>query len=167
MSFPVTTRGPQTAADWTAANPILDQFEVGIEINPATGKYERQKMGDGRTAWNSLPYMGGMLAVETLTDGATITWTFNGAESRNAKVTLGGNRTLALSGCSPGASGTLIVVQGSGGQTLALPSGSYVVNAGAGVATLSSGAADRDVLSFFYVSATEIYWTVGLDFTAT
>ncbi len=109
----------------------------------------------------------GMLAVETLTDGATITWTFNGSESRNAKVTLGGNRTLALSGCSPGASGTLIVVQGSGGQTLALPSGSYVVNAGAGVATLSSGAADRDVLSFLYVSATEIYWTVGLDFTAT
>lgn len=104
--------------------------------------------------------------VETLTDGATITWTFNGAESRNAKVTLGGNRTLALSGCTSGASGTLIVVQGAGGQTLALPSGSYVVNAGAGVATLSAGAADRDVLSFLYVSSTEIYWTVGLDFTS-
>jgi hypothetical protein len=105
-------------------------------------------------------------AIETLTDGATITWTFVGNEARNAKVTLGGNRTLALSGCTAGASGTLIVVQGAGGQTLTLPSGSYVVNAGAGVATLSSGAADRDVLSFLYVSSTEIYWTVGLDFTS-
>lgn len=56
MSFPVTTRGPQTAADWTAANPILDQFEVGIEINPATGAYERAKLGDGRTAWADLAY---------------------------------------------------------------------------------------------------------------
>lgn len=163
----VTARGPQTAADWTALNPTLDQFEIGIEVNPATGKYERQKMGDGRTAWNSLPYMGGMLEVETLTDGATITWTFNGAESRNAKVTLGGNRTLALSGCQPGASGTLIVVQdGTGSRTLALPSGSRVVNAGAGVATLTATAAARDVISFLYVSSTEIYWTVGLDFTS-
>ena len=56
MSFPVTTRGPQTAADWTAANPTLDQFEVGIEINPATGAYERAKLGDGRTAWADLAY---------------------------------------------------------------------------------------------------------------
>lgn len=56
MSFPVTTRCPQTAADWTAANPTLDQFEVGIEINPATGAYERAKLGDGRTAWADLAY---------------------------------------------------------------------------------------------------------------
>lgn len=106
-------------------------------------------------------------AVQTLTDGATITWVFRGNESRNAKITLGGNRTLALFGCSSGASGTLIVVQGgAGSRTLALPPGSRVVNAGAGVAALSTAAGSIDVISFLYVSATEIYWTVGLNFTA-
>lgn len=40
-----------TAAQWTAANPVLAQGEPGIETN--TGK---QKFGDGVTAWNFLPY---------------------------------------------------------------------------------------------------------------
>lgn len=56
MSFPVTTTGPQTAADWAALNPTLEQFQFGIEVNPATGAYTKAKFGDGRTAWNDLPY---------------------------------------------------------------------------------------------------------------
>lgn len=160
MSYEAKFHPTKTAAELAAENPYIGEYEIAVASD--TGDV---KIGPGR--WNGLGYAGRAVpAVETLTDGATITWTFNGNESRNAKVTLGGNRTLALSGCQPGASGTLIVVQGAGGQTLALPSGSYVVNAGAGVATLSSGAADRDVLSFLYVSSTEIYWTVGLDFTS-
>lgn len=43
-----------TAANWTAANPVLAEGEVGIEWD--TGK---QKNGNGSTAWNSLPYAGG------------------------------------------------------------------------------------------------------------
>lgn len=43
-----------TAANWTAANPVLAEGEVGIEWD--TG---RQKNGNGTTAWNSLPYAGG------------------------------------------------------------------------------------------------------------
>lgn len=54
--FNITTRGPMTAADWTALNPTLSQFEVGIEVNAATGAYEKAKIGDGRTAWTSLAY---------------------------------------------------------------------------------------------------------------
>lgn len=46
-----------TAADWTALNPVLAQFEIGIEIDPATGAYGRCKMGNGVTAWTSLPYL--------------------------------------------------------------------------------------------------------------
>lgn len=53
----VTTRGPLTAADWANLNPTLDKFEVGIEINAATGAFSAMKMGDGVTAWNDLPYM--------------------------------------------------------------------------------------------------------------
>ncbi len=42
-----------TEANWTAANPILAQGELGYEID--TGKL---KIGDGATAWNSLDYYG-------------------------------------------------------------------------------------------------------------
>lgn len=56
MSFPVTIQGARTAADWTSANPVLPQFEIGIEIDPATGAWGRFKIGDGRTAWTLLPY---------------------------------------------------------------------------------------------------------------
>lgn len=40
-----------TAANWTSANPILAQGELGFETD--TSKY---KLGDGSTAWNSLSY---------------------------------------------------------------------------------------------------------------
>ena len=46
-----------TAADWTAQNPVLPQFQIGIEVNAATGAYGRMKMGDGQTAWNDLNYL--------------------------------------------------------------------------------------------------------------
>lgn len=44
----------KTAAAWTAANPVLAANEPGRETD--TGKY---KIGDGQTAWNSLPYESG------------------------------------------------------------------------------------------------------------
>jgi hypothetical protein len=40
-----------TAAEWTAANPVLAAGELGIELD--TNKY---KIGDGATVWNSLDY---------------------------------------------------------------------------------------------------------------
>lgn len=40
-----------SAAQWTAANTILDASEIGYESD--TGKF---KIGDGSTAWSSLPY---------------------------------------------------------------------------------------------------------------
>lgn len=45
----VTRNG--TAAEWTAANPTLLEGERGIETD--TGL---EKVGDGSTAWNTLPY---------------------------------------------------------------------------------------------------------------
>jgi hypothetical protein len=41
-----------TAANWTSANPVLAQAEVGIETD--TDKF---KFGDGTTAWTSLDYI--------------------------------------------------------------------------------------------------------------
>lgn len=42
-----------TAANWTTANPVLAVGELGLESD--TGSY---KIGDGTTAWSSLPYGG-------------------------------------------------------------------------------------------------------------
>jgi len=41
-----------TAANWTADNPILAQGEQGHETDT-----NRRKIGDGVTAWNALPYI--------------------------------------------------------------------------------------------------------------
>lgn len=40
-----------TAANWTATNPVLLQGEIGIETDN-----RRYKIGDGTTAWSSLSY---------------------------------------------------------------------------------------------------------------
>lgn len=40
-----------TAAQWTAANPVLAEGEVGLETDTT-----QFKVGDGSTAWNSLSY---------------------------------------------------------------------------------------------------------------
>lgn len=42
-----------TAAEWTAANPILAAGEPAVETDT-----HREKLGDGTTAWNSLGYVG-------------------------------------------------------------------------------------------------------------
>jgi hypothetical protein len=40
-----------TAANWTSADPVLADGELGFELN--TG---RHKIGDGTTAWSALDY---------------------------------------------------------------------------------------------------------------
>lgn len=47
-----------TAAEWVAANPVLQAGEIGVELStPPT-----MKIGDGVTPWNTLPYAGGSAA---------------------------------------------------------------------------------------------------------
>ena len=41
-----------TAAQWTSANPVLGQGELGVETDTL-----KLKMGNGTTAWNSLSYV--------------------------------------------------------------------------------------------------------------
>lgn len=55
----------KTAAAWTAANPVLLDGEPGWEDDT-----RRLKVGDGTTAWNSLPYVDSGGGLGTLT-GAT------------------------------------------------------------------------------------------------
>lgn len=43
-----------TAAEWTAANPVLGPAEIGVETDTLLFK-----LGDGTTAWTALDYAGG------------------------------------------------------------------------------------------------------------
>src|SRR6266568_118005 len=54
------------AATWTGNNPVLLQSEMGIESD--TQKF---KIGDGVTAWNSLPY-GGIAGADGATGAAGV-----------------------------------------------------------------------------------------------
>ena len=49
-----------TAAEWTSANTVLSAGEIGFETD--TSKF---KIGDGTTAWNSLPYFVNADDIET------------------------------------------------------------------------------------------------------
>ena len=97
-----------------------------------------------------------------LTDGATITWDCK--VSLNDSVTLGGARTLAMSNTVAGMYGTLVVKQdATGGRTLTLPAGSKVINGGAGAITLTTTAAAKDILTFYF-DGTFYYWTYGKNY---
>jgi len=53
-----------SAADWTAADPILAEGEAGYETD--TGKL---KVGDGVTAWTALSYYTGNITIGSPNDG--------------------------------------------------------------------------------------------------
>lgn len=104
-------------------------------------------------------------AYDSLTDGATVTITCSATKAiQNATVTLGGNRTLAISGAANGMTGILIVKQdATGSRTLALPAGSLVVDGGSGAVTLSTAANAVDLLTWTY-DGTNYLWTHGTNF---
>lgn len=89
-------------------------------------------------------------AVTTLTDGATVT--LDASLGRTFRVTLAGNRTLALSNATDGQVIDIEVTQdGTGSRTLTLPSGTTGVNysttAPSSLYVLSTTAAKTDVLT--------------------
>jgi hypothetical protein len=84
-------------------------------------------------------------AENTLTDGATITWDW--LTGREKVVTLGGNRTLAITNLPNDrvTYGTLRVIQdGTGGRTLTLPTNKN--NGG----TINTSANAESIISFRY-----------------
>jgi hypothetical protein len=54
-----------TAAQWTAANPVLAAGEIGFETDN-----NRFKIGNGATAWTALDYFANSAALSELLDGA-------------------------------------------------------------------------------------------------
>lgn len=93
-------------------------------------------------------------AVNTLTDGATITPDFSAGN--NFAVTLGGNRTLANpTNIVAGQSGVIVITQDGTGSRL-LSYGSYFKFAGGTAPTLTTTASAIDVLAYYVESSTRI-----------
>lgn len=105
-------------------------------------------------------------AYQTLTDGATIT--LDGSLGINFKVTLAGNRTLALSNITSGKTYKIEVNQdATGNRHLTLPANSLVGGGGiSGSGTsiiLSTTGLAKDQLSFTY-DGTNYLWNASLDY---
>ena len=100
-----------TAAEWTASNPILLEGEVGVETDS-----KKLKVGDGLTAWASLPYI-------TLTPTAAASLyapianpTFTGTVSLDTGV------SIVFEGATANAyETTLAVTDPTADRTLSLP----------------------------------------------
>ena len=65
-----------SALGWSTNNPILASGEIGIELSPTPARIVLFKVGDGITAWNSLPYQNEAFSGATL--GAN---TFTGTQT--------------------------------------------------------------------------------------
>ncbi len=55
-----------SALGWSTNNPILASGEIGIELSPTPAQIVLFKLGDGITAWNSLPYQNETFSGATL-----------------------------------------------------------------------------------------------------
>jgi hypothetical protein len=62
-----------TASEWTTANPVLAEGELGVELaaSPEDNKF---KIGDGTTTWTSLPYVTGPQGDTGATGAAGAVW---------------------------------------------------------------------------------------------
>ena len=110
---------------------------------------------------HSLPL--GQKPYTTLTYGATTT--VNVSTSNNAKVTLTGNTTIAITGARNGMYGEIIITQGgSGGYVIsALPATSKVVEGTSVSNLLSPAVGDITILSWRY-DGTTYFWDYGKNF---
>lgn len=110
---------------WTAVTP-------GHELNFASGTLGLKK------------------TVQTLSDGATITWDMD--NGFNTEVTITADRTLDIVDEQEGDYGTIAVTQdGTGGHALTVPDGTVTLDATAGATTIIS----------FYFDGTTFFWASG------
>lgn len=97
-------------------------------------------------------------AIQSLTDGATITW--NAQNGYNARVVLGGNRTLAITNPQEGDYYTITFVQdGTGSRTITLPGG--------GSPSLNSSANDSTTIVGYYRNSAYEWRSTPVTYTGT
>lgn len=96
-----------TASEWSTANPVLANGEMGIETN--TNQF---KIGNGSTAWNSLAY-GGLLGATGLT-GATGIGATGATGAQGATGITGATGAAGAGGVTTGKSIAMSIVFGGG-----------------------------------------------------
>jgi hypothetical protein len=155
-----------TAADWTAANPILLLGEIGYETD--TKKF---KIGDGTTNWNSLSYLpipdgsGNLTITGNLEIGSTGTLTFEGSTVNGFETTLAvtdptADRTITL----PDVTGTVITSGDTGSVTSTMLADGTIVNADINasaeiaVSKLANGTANQVLVT----DGTDVSWSDNL-----
>ena len=131
-----------TASNWTTANPILALGEMGAEIDTS-----KIKLGDGVTAWASVPYL--IDAGDYLTATSTNTLT-------NKTITFAGN---TLTGVAPTTTPTLTGVKETkvamGAHDIDLSLGNYFSYTLSGAQTLTvSNVASSGSVSAFVLEVT-------------
>jgi len=147
-----------TASNWTTANPILAQGEMGAETDTS-----KIKIGDGVTAWASVPYLidaGDYLtatSTNTLTNktitGVKETKVAMGANDIDLSAgnyftyTLSGAQTLTVSNVASSGSVSAFVLEVTNGGSAGLSYFSGVTWAAGTLPTLT--AAGVDTLAFF------------------
>jgi len=145
-----------TASNWTSANTVLAQGELGAETDTS-----KIKIGDGSTAWSSLSYLidaGGYLtatSTNTLTN-KTVRDTVYALSGLAFDATNGAVQTKTLSANSTFTdsltSGDAIVLQLEAGAsyTVTWPTMTWVTSGGNVAPTLTA----KDTLVFWKVSTT-------------
>ena len=131
-----------TASNWTSANPILALGEMGAETDTS-----KIKIGDGTTAWASVPYL--IDAGDYLTATSTNTLT-------NKTITFAGN---TLTGVAPTTTPTLTGVKETkvamGANDIDLSAGNYFTYTLSGAQTLTvSNVASSGSVSAFVLEVT-------------
>lgn len=132
-----------------------------------TGTYQGQKYYSGQYMYEAVDdntwvryELDRKTPFQTLTDAATITWNYS--LGYNAKVTLGGNRSLSITGATNGDYGTLIVTQG--------PAGGYRINFGSNdkfasaTYSFSTTGTQSDIFTWVY-DGTNYYWNFNKNFS--
>lgn len=138
---------PTSTVGFQAPASVSTKFLMNLPPAPATG-YVYNTGGSDPTVISFVSP-----TFTTQTDGATITWALGSAIVGNATVTLGGSRTLNLTGLANGGSYVFKIVQdatGSRGLTLGTGCAWKVSGGGAGAITPSTAANSIDVLAFTY-----------------
>jgi hypothetical protein len=167
----VLTAADKTRLDsnYTIVQPLVTGQVIGYAVDAQTLRLKSIVAGTGITVTNtgdSTLTIANASAVsqaeQTLTDGATVTLNCN--NGLNAVVTLGGNRTLAITNAAAGNFITLRVVQdANGSRTLTFPAGTKVINGGAGTVTLTTTANAIDIVSLYW-NGSNFYVSYGKNF---
>ena len=133
----------------TEAN-VLTYDNTDVRIFPDVVMDKDLQMSDGKITIDQ----------QTLSN-ATSTITFNPSLGSNAKVTLNGNKTLAMSGWVTGDTGVIVVQQdGTGGRTFNIDLSGNTVYLGNTAYTPTSAANSKDVLGWYY-DGTNYFVTIG------